>query len=183
MNSLSQRERRLVAVLLLVALVAVAFYAAIFPITDGFSARTAARSKLFETYARDENAVLQIASARRAAEAQRRDAPRYRLTSGNAAEAADGLKERVASLITATRGDLRSVEDIAAPAGSIRVRADARLTTAQLAAAITSLQRGEPLLVIEALTVAADDAVQSGRASPMDVRLEVSGSYPAPAPR
>ncbi len=183
MSSLSPRERRLVAVLLLVALVAGLIYGIALPIVDGFAARAEARSSLFETFVRDENAVAQIASVRRAAEAQRRDVARFRLAGGTAASAADGLKERVAAAITATGGSLRSVDDIAAAVGSIRVRAEARLTTVQLVAVIAALDRGVPLLVVEALAVAADDAVQSGRSGPMDVRLEISGSYPAPAPR
>jgi hypothetical protein len=71
------------------------------------------------------------------------------------------------------------MEDVAATPGTIRVRSEARLTTAQMTALIVALQRSEPLLVIETLTVSADQALQTGRAGPMDVRLEVSGSYPA----
>jgi hypothetical protein len=183
MNNLSQRERRLVAVLLLFALVALLAYGIVLPIFDGFSARAEARAALLETYARDERAVGQIDSVRRAAEAQRRDLARFRLVGDSVAAVSDQLKERVAATITATGGDLRSVEDIAAAANSIRVRADAHLTNAQLVAAITALEGSEPLLVVETLTVAADDAIQSGRSGPMDVRLEISGSYPAPAPR
>ncbi len=183
MTRLSLRERRLVAVALLMAVVALLLYGVVLPIVDGFQARADARTALLDGYARDERAVLQIASARRAAEAQRRDAARFRIAGGNATVAADRLKERVAAAVTASGGDLRSVEDIAAATGVVRVRADARLTTAQLAAMAAAIQRSEPLLVVETLTVTADQALQSGRAAPMDVRLEVSGLLAAASPR
>ncbi|MBC7522393.1 MAG: hypothetical protein H7268_15040, partial [Sandarakinorhabdus sp.] len=128
-------------------------------------------------------AVAQIASTRRAAEAQRRDAGRFHLQGTNAAAAADVLKERVAAAGTASGGDLRSIDEVAAAPGMVRVRVDARLTTSQLAALLTGLQGGEPLLVTENLSVAATQAFQTGRSGPMDVQLEISGSYPAPAPR
>lgn len=183
MSGLSLRERRLVAVALLFALIALLLYGIVLPVTDGFAERSAARTALHETYVRDERAVLQIAAIRRAAETQRRDAARFRLDGATAAAAGDRLKERAGAAITASGGDLRSVEDIAASAGTLRVRAEARLTTAQLSTVLSGLQGGAPLIVIENLSVTADQSFQTGRAGPMDVRLEISGPYPAAAPR
>jgi ABC-type lipoprotein release transport system permease subunit len=183
MNRLSLRERRLVALALFIALVALVLTLVVMPIIDGFSARATTRAELLETYARDERAVVQIASTRRAAEAQRRDAGRFRIEGASAAVAADALKERIAAAVTATGGDLRGIDDTAAALGMIRVRTDARLTTGQLTALLAGLQRGEPLLLVEDLAIVATEAFQTGRSGPMDVRLEVSAAYPAPAPR
>jgi general secretion pathway protein M len=183
LTQLSLRERRLVAVALLAALLAMVLYAIILPVINGFSDRAAERAALIATFERDERAVVQIDSIRRAAEAQRRDAARYHLQGGSAAVAADLLKERVAAAITASGGDLRAVDDVAAAAGTLQVRADARLTTSQLTAVLASLQAGEPLLVVEKLSVAATQAFQTGRSGPMDVQIETSGSYSTPAPR
>lgn len=180
MTGLSLRERRLIAVALLLAVLALLLYAVILPIVDGFAARAEARTELLETFARDERAVVQIASTRRAAEAQRGDAARFHLAGASAAVAADLLKERLAAAVTATGGDLRAIEDVAAQPGYIQVRTDARLTPAQLTQLLAGVQRGEPLLIIEDLAVTADDALQTGQSGPMDVRLEVSGSFPAP---
>lgn len=180
MTQLSARERRLVAIAILVAMIALLLYVVILPIVDGFAERSQAREALLETFTRDERAVVQIASTRRAAEAQRRDSSRYRLPGTNAAAAADALKERLAAAITATGGDLRAIEDVAAAPGYIQVRSDARLTPGQLTQLLTGIQRGEPLLVIEDLAVTATEAFQTGRSGPMDVRLEISGSFPAP---
>lgn len=183
MASLSRRERRLVAVAMLCALLALLLYGVVLPIVDGFSDRAAMRDTLRETYARDERAVVQIASVRRAAEAQRRDAGRFRLDGASPTLAADRLKERIGAAITAAGGDLRSVEDIAAVPGAIRVRADARMVNPQLVAMLAAIERSDPLLVVENLSVTADQAFQTGRASPLDIRIEISGSYPATAPR
>jgi hypothetical protein len=90
------------------------------------------------------------------------------------------LKERVAAAIVAIGGDLRAVEDVAAGSGQIRIRLDARLTNDQLTGLLFTLQNDEPLLVIETLSVTATEASQTGRSGPMDIRIEVSGSYPAP---
>lgn len=183
MTQLSLRERRLIAVALLLAALALLFYGLVMPVIDGFSARAEARAALALTYARDERAIIQIQSARRAAEAQRRDQPRFRLAGSSQTAAADRLKERLAAAVTASGGTLRSVEDVAASPGTIRVRVDARLTSAQLAMTLATTLRGEPLLAIETLAVSADQSLQTGRASPLDVRLEASGLYPAAAPR
>ncbi len=183
MTALSLRERRLVAVAILFALLAALLYGIILPVVDGFSDRAAARTELLERYARDERAVTQIASTRRAAEGQRGDAARYRLDGTNAALAADGLRTRIGTAVAAAGGELRSAEDVAAAPGFIRVRTDCRVTTGQLSALLAGLQRSAPLLTIETLTVTADQALQTGRAAPMDVRLEISAPYPAAAPR
>jgi general secretion pathway protein M len=183
LNQLSLRERRLVAVALLMALLALLLYAVILPIINGFSERAATRTTLLQTFERDERAVVQIASTRRAAEAQRQTSARFHLPGGSQAAANDKLKERVAAAIMASGGDLRAIEDVASAAGTIQLRADARLTTEQLAGLLVSLQRGEPLLIIEILSVTATQAFQTGRSGPLDVRLEISGSYPTPAPR
>ncbi len=183
MTTLSRRERRLIAVAILVAVVALVIFGLIMPVVDGFADRADARTALLATYARDERAIVQIASVRRAAEAQRTDMARFRLPGVSVTAAGDLLKERLGAAVAATGGDLRSTEDIAATAGTIRVRVDARLTNSQLVALLTGLQRGEPLLVLDNLTVTADQAFQTGRIGPMDVHLEVSGSYPTAAPR
>lgn len=179
-TNLTLRERRLIAVALLLGVLLLLIYAIVLPIVNGFSDRAAERTALLERYALDERAVVQMPSARRAAATQRRDMARFRLAGANTTLATDGLKERLGAAITATGGELRAIEDVAATPGTIRVRGDARLTTPQMTALIVALQRSEPLLVIENLTVSADQAVQTNRAGPMDVRLEISGSYPTP---
>ncbi len=178
-GTLTLRERRLIAVALLLGVLLLIIYGLVLPVVNGFAERADERLALQQRHALDERAVQQMPSVRRAAVAQRRDMNRFRLSGATATLAADGLKERVGAAVVASGGEIRAIEDVAATPGSIRLRADARLTTSQLASLLTSLQNTAPLLVIESLTVAADQALQTGRAGPMDVRLEVSGLYPA----
>lgn len=183
MTQLSLRERRLLAMALLMVVLTLLLYGLVMPVIDGFASRADTRAALAQTYERDERAIIQVQSARRAAEAQRRDQNRFRLAGSSQTAAADRLKERLAAAVTASGGSLRSVEDVAAGPGMIRVGVDARLTTAQLATTLATIERGEPLLALESLAVNADQSLQTGRASPLDVRLEASGLYPAATPR
>lgn len=178
-STLTLRERRLIAVALLLGALLLLLYGIILPVIGGFTTRAEDRDALLQRYALDERAVMQMPSALRAAKLQQRDMARFRLTGATATLAADGLKERVGGAITATGGELRVIEDVAASPGTIRIRGDARLTTAQLSNLLVALQKSEPLLIIESLSVSADQALQTGRSGPMDVRLEVSGFYPA----
>lgn len=184
MSSLSARERRIVAIGLLVAAIALVWLAIVAPVIDGFAERAAARDELTVRYARDARAVAQVVSVRRAAERQRATRARFVLVAATPLAAGDRLKERLATTVAASGGALRSVEDLAGGSpGQIRARLDARLSPRQLSAVLTRLDAEAPLLVFDSLTVAADQAFATSRAGPMDVRLEVTAAIPAPQPR
>lgn len=182
MARLSPRERKLVAVLLLVGALALVWYGLLAPLVGGFTDRAAARRALIESYQRDARAVAQIPSIRRAAEAQRASADRFVITGANPG---DVLRDRVAAAIVAAGGTLKSIEDVAGDSAAtmVRVRADGQLTIPQLNALLAGLAQGTPLLVVDTLSVAADEAFQTNRPGQMDVRLEVSARIAAPKPR
>lgn len=184
MAGLSLRERRLVAVGLLVAALALAWLLVAAPLIDGFAARAAARDELLLRYARNARIIAQLPSVRRAAEQQRRTQSRFILVAPTPIAAADSLKERLAATVGASGGALRSVEDLAGTTpGQMRVRLDARLSPRQLSTVLTRLETEAPLLLFDSLTVSADQAFATSRAGPMDVRLEITAAIPAPAPR
>ena len=86
--------------------------------------------------------------------------------------------------------DLRTITDDAGvevtfPAHPQRIVTlhDSQLTIPQLNALLAGLAQGTPLLVVDALSVAADEAFQTNRPGQMDVRLEVSARIVAPKPR
>ena len=181
---LSLRERRLVAIGLLVAAVSLVWLLITAPLIDGFTGRAAARSELLLRYERDARTVAQLASVRRAAEYQRRTCSGFVLVAATSLAAADRLKDRLGETIASAGGELRSVEDLASMTpGQVRARLDARLSPRQLSAVLTRLTRDPPLLVFDSLTVAADQAFATSRSGPMDVRLEVTAATPAPKPR
>ena len=182
-RQLSAREARLVAVAILLGLIALVWYGLVAPVVGGFADRAAHRDALRAADARDTRIAAQIPSIRRAAGIQRADMARFVLLPAAGAGPGDVLRDRIAAAVAASGGALRSVEDAAAAPGAVKVRADLQLTTGQLAALLANLQRGAPLLIVESLAVAADEAFQTNRSANMDVRLEVSARAAAPQPR
>ncbi len=181
--SLTLRERRLIAGGLAIAAVLLAWLLVVAPIVGGFGDRADARAEALIRYDRDERAIGQLPSLRRAAVAQRRDRDRYVIAAPSATVAADRLKERLSATVLAAGGEVRLVEDLARSGAVARARLDARLDLAQLATVLTRLRGEPPLLSLDTLTVATDPQAIVTHAGPMDVRLEASAATAAPQPR
>ena len=180
MSRLNPRERRLVAAALLVAAAALGWLLLLQPLIGGFGDRAVQRAELADRYARDVHATAQLAALRRAADRQRADAGRFVLTAANPG---DTLRDRITGAVAASGGTLRSIEDVAAEPATVRVRADAQLTGEQLTATLAALDRDVPLLTVESLTVAADEAFKTNRPGAMDIRFEITARLAAPQPR
>lgn len=183
MNRLSLRERRLVAVLLLVAAIALIWYVLAAPLLDGFAARAEQRAELRAAYARDEQAIVQIPRLRRHAERQRSDRARFQFTATNGSATQAVFKEQLTGTVAAVGGELRSAQDLPPVPGRVRARIDCRVTLDQLDDLLVRLGNMRPLRVVETLTVAADESLQTGRLGRLDVRLEIAADTAAPAPR
>jgi len=184
MARLSLRERRLVAIGILIAVLALVWLVVVAPLLAGFTLRAAEREALLERYERDERIIAQQPSVRRAAVQQRRAAALFVAPSATPLAAADALKERLGAAVTASGGELRSVEDVArSEPAEVGARLTARLSPRQLSDVLSRLQSQPPLLVFDSMIVAADQAFATSRAGPMDVRLEVSAAVPAPQQR
>jgi Type II secretion system (T2SS), protein M len=174
MARLSQRERRLVAIAFLVALVALAWLGFLSPLFDGFSRRAREREFLQLRFAHNERAIANIAALRRSSEQQRQSGIDYRTPGATVAEATEALKERLAAVLTAEGGELRAIQDVSDRPGWARVWAEARLSLPQFVSALTKVQNQPPWLAVTGVTVSADRALQSGKLDQMDVRIEVS---------
>ncbi len=183
MNSLSARERRLVAIGILIALIAFVWLGLVAPILSGFSERTVERARLTDMFARNERLIAGIPKLRVAAEAQKRDAPRFHTNGNNIAVATELLKERLGSQITAIGGEVRSIQEVSDRPGWARASAESRMTLPQLIGILEKLQNEPPYLAVETLTISADRALQSGKLDLMDIRIEVSSPISAPQPR
>lgn len=183
MNRLTARERRLVALLLLVAAFAAVWLLVVAPLVGGFADRAAERDELRATYARDDSVIGQIAQLRRHADRQRRDRARFQIAAPTIAAAQAALKQSLTGSVTAVGGEVRSAQDLPSPAGAVRARIDCRLTLGQLQTLLVRLGNALPLFVVEGLTVAADESFQTGRLGLLDVRLEITADTAAPAPR
>lgn len=183
MSSLSARERRLIAVALLLAAMTFVAYAILGPLLSGFADRAERRAELLELYARNERALDQIAAVRADAETQRASAGRFRIDAPTPGVAADRLRERLAALVAESGGELRAVEDAAGEPGTVRVRLDARLTLGQLVTLLAGCLNNRPVMLVPVLSVTADQALSLGRLSPLDVRLEAVAATSAPQRR
>ena len=180
MTGLSDRERRLIAVLILVAVIAFAWLAVLSPIIGGFQARAAERERLALVQASNQRLIDNIARLRRQAEAQKADRARFHIVAAPPEPASEGLKDRVSALLSAGGSEVRALQDIEAGEGRVELRIEARVGAGDLVTLLERLQNSEPLLVVTALSIAApgsDPAAQSSQANQLDVRIDVAASY------
>ncbi len=179
MRRLEARERRLIAVGLLVLAAALVWLAVAAPIIGGFSRRAETRRELLANYVRNRRLLGAIPAWRMQADEQRRTAAKFSIPAPGETLAAEALKERVARTVTAQGGAVQalSAQQADVAPGQVRVRADLQLTPSQLQESLRRLESEEPYVVVEHLSVAADQAFRTGRLGPMAVRLEVSALY------
>ncbi len=180
MKPQSPRERKLVAIALLLGLIALVWLGVIQPLVDGFSARAEQRAELADRYAQNERLIGRIAQLRKVAEEQRRQRTAYALPAPDAGQAAELLKERLAAALDKAGGELRETAAIEARAGWARASASGVVSNGQLLDWLAGLTAQQPYLVLESVTIGADRALNSNRADLMDVKLEASIPF-APA--
>jgi hypothetical protein len=184
MRPLSARERRLVAVALLLAVVAVVWFLILAPFVGGFIDRAAQRRELIATHQRNQKTMASIPTWRKASEAQRRHAERFSIPAQTEQLAVEALKERLASLATDEGFQITAMQDLEAdtPAEEAKVRADLQITLTQLHQSLRRLETEGPY-VVEYLSVSADRALATGKSSRLLVRLEVGAPWRAVRPR
>lgn len=185
MRRLTARERKLVAVGLLMAAIAVVWLGIVSPLIGGFFDRADQRKALLQTYVRDRRVLAGIPAWRAQADEQRRSAARFAVLASSQAQATELLKERLTRLAADEGGVVKAVQDtqIDAAAPAVRVRADLQLTLSQLYESLKRLETEEPYVVVEYLSVDAVHASETAGAAPLDVRMEVSADWRAAAPR
>ena len=184
MRPLSDREQKLVAIGLLVLVLAVVWLGAVSPILAGFSERAQERERLMATYSRNQRVLAGFPVWRGQLDRQARDAGRYAILAPTDAAGSDLLRERLTALFTPLGAEITSVQDLAADArkGWVAARIDLRLTEAQLKTGLERLENEEPYVVVDYFAVAAERAFETGRAGPVDVRIDVSARRQAPRP-
>lgn len=174
MKPLSPRERKLVAVGLLATTLALVWLAAMQPVLAGFAARGERREALLAQYAQNERLIGRIAALRRAAEEQARQRATYAVEAGNADQAAEHLKERLAASLVKAGGELRASENVEARPGWVRASVTALVSNNQLLDWLGLVTSQRPFLALESLTMSADQAHNSNHLDLMDVKLEAS---------
>ena len=195
MNGLSSRERRLVAVLILVALIALVWLAIVSPILTGFADRAAERERLALVQASNARLMQNLPRMRRQAEEQKADRARFRLIAATPGAASEQLKELVSGFVGEVGGEVRALQDIEGPEGQVQVRLEARISARRLPGLLDRIRRAEPLLIVRSAVLstpgAAGSATSAGQAntgigngssfapssSNLDIRLDISASH------
>ena len=179
MRPLNQRERKVVAVGILVAAICGVWLLVIDPLIGGFLDRAQERDELLDRYTRNERLLAGIPIWRAQAQEQARTARTYAIAAPTRALAVEALRKRLGEVATAQGGEVAALAAVESgvPDGWVRARADLRLSMEQLYRGLVSLERGEPYVVVEYLSVGADRAADTGHLSQMDVRLEVSAPF------
>jgi hypothetical protein len=176
MRPLAQRERRLIALGILFALVAVVVLGVIVPLVGGMAARALERGDLVATYVRNQRVLAGIPVWRAQAEEQKSNAADFAIVAPTGALAAEMLKQRISRMTNEQGGSVQTISEIQGdvPDGWVKVRADLQLTIAQLYKSLARLESEAPYVVVGYVSVAADRAQKTGHAAPMDVRIELS---------
>jgi general secretion pathway protein M len=179
MNRLTARERRLAAIGLLVLVLAIAWLGVLSPILSGFSARAEERAGLLAAYQRNQRLLDAIPSWRMQAEAQKKSAAAFALYAPSQVQARETLKQCLASALTAQGATPTAVQDAEAelPQGWIGARADVQISLSQLLASLRQLESEPPYVVIEYVSINADQAFHTGHDGPLQVRLEISAPF------
>ena len=179
MRPLQPRERRFLAVGLLVAALGLVWLAIVSPLVGGFFTRADERRELIATYQRNQRVMAQVRVWRALANEQRMNTSRFVIAAPTQQLAAEALKSRLAKLAAAEGFTITALSDLAAdaPAGKVRLRADLQLTLSQLYESLRRLETEGSYVVVEYLAVSADRALATGRSSLLAVRLEVTAAY------
>jgi general secretion pathway protein M len=177
MRPLSPRERKLVAVLILVLVATLALLIVIGPLLAGFSERAARREALVQTFHAGEQRIASVGALQAEAERQTAAMRQRFIAAPDAAEASEQLRERIEAAAQELGGDIKASEAVPAETGWARAAIDVRMRHAQLAALLARLNQMKPAIAVETMTVIADDAMTNARSDLLDVRLEATAPF------
>jgi hypothetical protein len=174
---LSARERKLIAVLILVAAIALVLVVVIGPVVSGFGARAARREALIQTFHAGEQRIGSLGALQAEAERQTAEMRARFMAAPDAGEASEALRERFETAVQELGGDIKASEAVPAEEGWARAAIDVRMSHAQLATLLARINALKPAVAVESMTVIADDAMTNYKSDLLDVRLEASAPF------
>jgi hypothetical protein len=177
MMDMSLRERRLLALAILVAVVAFIWLAAVVPILNGFAARQDAREAAVATLRQNARAIPAYHDTQLKLAALRRAAPAWAVLAASPPTATELARARVSRDVADSGGVLEALRDQPGRPDLIQLQGDARIDLIGLQVLLRHLEEDHPAGVINALIVAAPDATAGQHASALQVRFDVSFSY------
>ncbi len=183
MNGLALRERRLIAIALLLALVAAVWLGLVRPVIGGFQDRADQRAAALDDYARNARMIRSYRRLRADALAQARAAPDLEIVAPTPAAAAEAARDRLGRDLAASGASVHAVRGQPSGPGTVRLRADFQISMAGLNTLLRRVHDQAPSGIVDSLSVAADSVAANGaaaRPSLLEVRLDVSFAYAAP---
>jgi general secretion pathway protein M len=178
MRPLSQRERRLFAILILIAVISLALLVVVGPIIGGFNSRAQQRAQLAQQFLINEQRIASLGALQREALRQEDTMRTTFLTAPDADEAGETLREQVEATAQGTGATIKATEATAsADDGWVRVTLEAKTTHAQFATLLARLNQQQPAVVVETFVANAADALNDPKSDSIDVRLEISAPF------
>ncbi|MDG2527270.1 type II secretion system protein GspM [Caulobacter endophyticus] len=182
MRTLTVRERRIVALGVLAALVGLGWLAVVAPVLEGFHVRGERRREALQRQARDQRLLASLPVLRKALAEQKRTGRAFQITAPSRGLAIDALKQRLTSSLGQEGAVVGPAEEVRAetPAGWVSVRADATLTLAQLNAGVRRIENEAPYVVVDYVSINAEQAARTGQPGPLAIRLQISALHVLP---
>jgi type II secretory pathway component PulM len=177
MTGVSPRERRLVALAILVAVVTSVWLVAVVPILNGFAARQEARDAAAQTLRENARAIAAYQDTRLKLADLHRAAPAWAFLAPSPPVATEQARVRVSRAVADSGGVLETLRDQPGRPGLVQLQGDARIDLIGLQSLLRHLEDDRPAGVVSALVVAAPDATTAQHASSLQVRFDVSFSY------
>ena len=177
MTSLSQREQRLIAALILLLIVAAVWLLILAPLIDGFAERSATRQQLTETVERNDRLIASIPQLRRRIELQRPDRARLTVAAASRDSAGDLLRQRLQRSFEGAGASVSGLGESGTSGTWVGASVEGAVTLDQLIRVLEELQNQPPYLVVTGLTVVADRAFQNGKLDVMNVKVDVAVPY------
>lgn len=183
MRELSPRESRLIAVGLLILALLLIDLVIVQPLIDGFADRAKQREELLVRYAANNRTIAAIPRLSRQAANRDKQTARYTLVAADAAAASDALRDRVQTAANVAGAEFRGSEDLGAANGMVATRATVRVPAGKITPLITAIENSTPLVTITALSISADDALLTGTAASLDVKIDIAIAFHPSATR
>ena len=177
MKPLNARERKILAIGILAAVLLLLYALIVAPIADGFAARADERAQLALTYTQNERLIGATPVWRQRASAQRKDQARYAIIAASPDAALDAIRLRARKTFAGVGNVISSVQALESDAGWVRAQIDGQVGLTSLAQGLRRLQTEAPYLVVESVSIAADEAANTGNIGVMNIRLEIAARY------
>jgi hypothetical protein len=177
MRPLSARERRLVAIALLVAAIAAVYLGVAAPAWRGFADRSAERQRLVNEISQSRRLIDQAGFWRAQAKRQKADLAAYAVMAPTRDAAVEATTQRIDSAVVGQGGVVKTIREQPGGPGLVRVRVDLEASLTALMASLKVLENQKPYVLIEKLSIVADQAATAGRLSPMEISIDLAVPY------